>query len=128
MAVRAPVGLHVTWPNMRPQRGFFGPQQSDEEQGKARDAAINAIRNAFDDARAYEKARAAEGSAGVPKHDADVKWDAMRRVVRGEIPVYFHADNAAQIRAIVDFIDQQKLAPSVLVGRRAAWRFAEHLK
>jgi imidazolonepropionase-like amidohydrolase len=128
MTVRAPVGLHVTWPNMRPRRGFFGPPQSDEEQAKARDQAIAAIRNAFDDARAYETARAAEGSAGVPKHDADVKWDAMRRVVRGEIPVYFHADNAAQIRAILDFVDQQKLQHAVIVGGRDAWRFADELK
>jgi imidazolonepropionase-like amidohydrolase len=128
MTVRSPVALHVQWPSMRPRRGFFGPPQSDEEQAKARDAAIAAIKAAFEDARAYETARAAEGGAGVPKHDADVKWDAMRRVVRGEVPVFFHADNAAQIRAILEFVDQQKLTGAVIVGGRDAWRFADELK
>jgi imidazolonepropionase-like amidohydrolase len=127
MSVRAPVALHVRWPAMRPQRGFFA-QQSDEEQNRARDAAIAAIRTAFDDARAYDTARAAESRPGVPRHDADVKWDAMRRVIRGEVPVFFHADAAAQIRAVLEFVDAQKLAGVVIVGGRAAWRFADELK
>ena len=127
MTVRAPVALHVNWPSMRPRRGFF-VQQSDEEQIKARDAAIAAIRAAFDDARAYETARAAEHLPGIPRHDADVKWDAMRRVVRGEVPVFFHADAAAQIRAILEFVDAQKLAGAAIVGGRDAWRFADELK
>ena len=127
MTLRAPVGLHVDWPSMRVRRGFF-IQQSDEEQLKARDAAIKAIRDAFADARAYETARTAEAGKGVPRHDADVKWDAMRRVVRGEVPVFFHADAANQIRAVLDFVEEQKLAGAVLVGGRDAWRFAEELK
>ena len=127
MTVRAPVGLHVTWPNMRPRRGWFEPR-SEEEQNKARDAAIAAIRKSFDDARAYETARSAESRPDVPRHDADVRWDAMRRVVRGEVPVFFHADAATQIRAILAFVDEEKLPHAVIVGGRDAWRFAPELK
>ena len=127
MTLRAPVALHVDWPRMRPIRAFF-IQQSDEEQMKARDAAIQAIRDAFGDARAYETARAAEVGKGVPKHDDDVRWDAMRRVVRGEVPVFFHADAAAQIRAVLAFVDEQKLAHVAIVGGRDAWLFADELK
>lgn len=127
MTVRSAVALHVRWPNMTPQRGWF-VQQSDEEQAKARDAALKAIRASFDDARAYEKARAAEGAAGIPAHDADVKWDAMRRVVRGEIPVFIEAETAAQIRGVLDFVDEQKLKGVVLVGGRDAALFAADLR
>ncbi len=127
MTLRAPVGLHVDWPSMRPQRGFF-VRLSEEEQAKARDAAIAAIRSEFDDARAYETARAAEGRTGVPRHDADAKWDAMRAVIRGEVPVFFHAEAASQIRAVLDFVDEQKLKGAVLVGGQDAWRFADELK
>lgn len=127
MTLRAPVALHVDWPAQSPARGWR-VQLTEEEQAKARDAATQAIREAFADARAYEKARAAEGRAGVPVHEADVRWDAMRRVVRGEIPVWFHADAAAQIRAVLEFVDEQQLRGAVIVGGRDAALFAEDLK
>jgi imidazolonepropionase-like amidohydrolase len=127
MTLQAPVALHVSWPAMRPARGFF-VQLPDDEQIKARDAAIAAIRNTFNDARGYETARAAEALKGVPRHDGDVKWDAMRRVVRGELPVFFHADAASQLRAILRFVDEQKLAHVVIVGGRDAWMLADELK
>jgi imidazolonepropionase-like amidohydrolase len=127
MTIRSAVALHVDWPNLTPQRGWW-VQQSEEEQNKLRDAAYGAIRDAFTNARAYETARTAEGKAGVPAHEADVKWDAMRKVVRGEIPVWFHANSAAQIRAILDFVDEQKLKHVVLAGGRDAALYAEELK
>lgn len=127
MTVRRAVGLHVNWPNMSPARGWW-IQQSDEEQNKARDAAVTAIRTAFEEARAYDKARAAEGQAGIPKHDVDVRWDAMRAVVRGEVPVFFHADNVAQLRSVLSFIDEQKLPRVVIVGGRDSWLLAGELK
>lgn len=127
MTIRSAVALHVDWPNLTPQRGWW-VQQTEEEQNKLRDAAYGAIRDAFTNARAYETARTAEGKAGVPVHDADVRWDAMRKVVRGEIPVWFHANSAAQIRAILDFVDEQKLKNVVLAGGRDAALYAEELK
>lgn len=127
MTVRRAVALHVRWPNISPVRGWFMPL-SDEEQAKRRDAALEAIRTTFGAARAYEKARAAEGAAGIPAHDADVKWDAMRRVVRGEIPVFFEAETEAQIRGVLNFVDEQKLRGAVLIGGRDAALFADDLK
>lgn len=127
ITVRAPVALHVQWPNMSPVRAFF-ETRSDDEQAKARDAAIQAINDAFDEARAYDKARAAEGGAGVPKHDADARYDAMRRVVKGEVPVVFHADALAQLRAVIKFVDQQGLKKVVILGGYDAWRVADELK
>ena len=127
ITVRAPVGLHVQWPNMTPVRAFF-ELRSDEEQAKARDSAIQAIADAFNDARAYWKARDAEAAAGVPRHDADVRWDAMRRVLKGDVPVVFHADALNQIRAVLHFCDEQKLTNVILLGGYDAWRVADELK
>ncbi|MBI5709273.1 MAG: amidohydrolase family protein [Candidatus Eisenbacteria bacterium] len=127
MTVRAPIGLHVQWPNLTPVRGWF-EVRSDEEQKKARDQALAGIRQAFDDARAYWTARAAEGKAGIPRHDRDVKWDAMGRALRGEIPVFFHAAALNQIKAALRFADEQKLTNVVLVGGGDAWRVADELK
>jgi imidazolonepropionase-like amidohydrolase len=127
ITVRAPVALHVQWPNMTPVHAFF-ELRSDEEQAKARDEAIKAIGDAFDDARAYWKARDAESEKGVPKHDDDVRWDAMRRVLKGEVPVAFHCDALSQIRAVLKFCDQQKLTNVILLGGYDSWRVADELK
>ncbi len=127
IAVRAPVALHVQWPNMTPVRAFF-ETRSDAEQAKARDEALRVISDAFDDARAYGKARDAEKGAGVPRHDGDVRWDGMRKVLRGEIPVVFHCDGLNQINAVLKFCDTQKLTKVVLLGGHDSWRVADELK
>jgi len=127
IAVRAPAALHVQWPNMTPIHAFF-ELRSDEEQAKARDEQIKVISDAFDDARAYWTARDAESGKGVPKHDDDVRWDAMRKVLKGEIPVAFHCDALNQIRAVLKFCDQEKLTNIILLGGYDSWRVADELK
>ena len=127
MTVAKPVGLHVNWPSLSINRAWW-ETRSEEDQRRAREEAVQAIRDAFEDARAYWKARGAEGKAGVPRHDRDVKWDAMGRALRGEIPVMFHADALNQIRSVLRFADEQKLAKVVLVGGDDAWRIADELK
>ena len=127
MTVKAPVALHVEWPAMGISRSRF-ETRSEEDQKKARDEQIRMIRNAFEDARAYWKAHQAEGKPGVPRHDQDVKWDAMGKALRGEIPVMFHASTLAQIHSVLRFVDEQKLKNVVLVGGTDAWRAADELK
>jgi len=127
MTVRKPVGLHVRWPSLSINRAWW-ETRSEEEQKKAREEAIQAIRDAFEDARAYWTARDAEGKGGIPRHDRDVKWDAMGRALRGAIPVMFHANSLNQIHSVLRFVDEQKLKNVVLVGGTDAWRAADELK
>jgi imidazolonepropionase-like amidohydrolase len=127
MTVRAPVGLHVIWPAMSPVRAWW-ETRSEEEQRRTRDATIDSLKRAFDDARAYWTARAAEGKQGVPRHDRDVRWEAMGRALKGEIPVLIHASALNQIRAALRFVDEQRLPKVVLVGGDDAWRVADEIK
>ena len=127
MTVRSPVGLEVQWPAMGIDRSALD-ERSEEDQKKARDRALQEIRQAFDDGRAYAKARQAEGKAGVPRHDQDVKWDALTKALRGEIPVMFHCTALNQIQAILKFMDEQELRKVVLVGGYDAPRVADELK
>jgi len=94
---------------------------------KAYNAQMDTLRMMFDDARAYWKAVDAEGKPGIPRHDRDVKWDAMSRALRGEIPVFFHATTLGQIKAMLEFVDEQKLTKVVLVSSGDAWRVADEL-
>lgn len=127
MTVKAPVALHVNWPAMAIVHNFQ-ETRSDDEQKKAREQAVGAIRKAFEDARAYDQARTAEKQPAIPRHDRDVKWDAMVKAVRGEIPVYFHCSALNQIRAILRFCDEEGLTQVALVGGYDAWRVADELK
>ncbi|HKQ59164.1 MAG TPA: amidohydrolase family protein [Candidatus Eisenbacteria bacterium] len=127
MTVAKPVGLHVNWPSLTINRAWW-ETRSEEDQKKAREEAIQAVRNAFDDARAYWKARDAEGKPGIPRHDRDVKWDAMGRALRGEIPVMFTVTTLPQIRSVLRFVDEQRLPKVVLVGATDAWMVANELK
>jgi len=127
MTLKAPVGLHIQWPGAPPGRGA-PPPGTEDERAKARDRAIAEVKQAFDDARTYWTARRAEGAAGIPRHDRDVKWDAMGKALRGEIPVFIHATTLAQIRTMLKFVDEQGLKCVVLVGGADAWRAAEELK
>lgn len=126
MTVEAPTGLIVRWPNMTPRTGGFNTPSPDAQE-RARDAALAEIRDAFDNARAYWRAHDAEGERGVPRHDRDVKWNAMRQALTGEIPVVFVAQRLNQIRAALDFADEQGLTHVVLAGANDAWRIADEL-
>lgn len=127
MTLKAPVALHVVWPGMGINRSR-DETRTEEEQKKQRDAMLLAIRDAFDDARAYWKARGAEGKAGVPRHDQDVKWDAMGKALRGEIPVVFHASALNQILAVFKFADEQGLTKIALADGYDSWRVMDELK
>ena len=119
MTVRAPVALYVQWPGMT---------ATTEEQKKVRDRAVAEVRDAFEDARAYSRARAAEGRTGVPRHDRDVKWDALDGALRGEIPVMFRAAGMNQLRAVLAFVDEMKLERVILLDGWDAWQIPDEIR
>lgn len=126
MVVKAPAGMHVIWPSMRLD---FSPgaKKSLDEQKEERDRRIQTIADAFDQARAYVKARgAARASDGALHHDSDLRWEAMIPVLQGEVPVIVQADEVRQIEAAVDWARAEGLH-MILAGGRDAWRVAELL-
>ena len=61
MTYKAPVGMVVNWPSMTINHAWW-ERRSEEDQKKARDKALNELRNAFRDARAYLQAKRSERS------------------------------------------------------------------
>lgn len=128
MTMKAPLGLHVNWPNMTLRRGgFFGPQQSDEEQRKQMTESLAQLKDAFAAARAYMKAKEAEAQKGAAYHDTDARWEAMMPVLKREIPVFVSANEVKQIQAAVQWAEDENLR-LVIVGGRDSWRVARLLK
>ncbi len=108
-------------------RGFGGAGNTPEAQ-RARERQIDSLKALIADARAYDVAtRAAAADRTLPRVQPDVKLAAMVPYVRGELPVLMSADRAVDIRAALDFAQEQKLKP-VITGAREALAVADRLK
>lgn len=125
MILKAPSGLDIYWPSMNIDRRPEAAK-STEEQKKAIDDEIKKINDAFDEARDYIVAKDAEKEKGVPYHKIDVKWESMRKVLEGKIPVFIHAEEISQIHAAIDWTEKQKVK-MVLVGGYDSWRASKIL-
>ena len=124
MTIKAPVGLHINWPNMKISSSA---KKSEEEQKKDIDEQIRKIRQAFANARAYMKAKESEEQKGIPYHDTDARWEAMIPVLKGEMPVIIRANEIRQIEAAVDWASEENLK-MVLLDGYDSWRVSGLLK
>lgn len=120
MTVAAPVGVHLMWPSTRLPPFLPAPMREEAIKGAARSREL--IEQAFDDAAAYDKARAAGTADGT-----DARWEAMRPVLAGKTPLFIHAIDLQQIREALDFTQRRGLK-FTLVGGQDAWRVADVLK
>ena len=107
MILKAPVGLMVNWPNMINNRNL-------EEQ-------LKELQDAFDKARRYHQARNASDT-----HPIDIRWEAMRPVFDGELPVFLQANEISQIQAAISWAEKENIR-IVLTGARDAGYIAEQL-
>ena len=126
MTLRAPVGMVLNWPSMVINKAWW-EQRSEEDQKKARESALDEIRNAITDARAYLKAKHSETKENISKHKTDIRWDAMEPVLDGKIPVLVNADEIQQIQSAVAW-GQREHVKIVILGGYDAWRVADLLK
>ena len=122
LTLRPAVALHVFWPNMAVNRDPAAVRPA-AEQERLINENIKKLREAFATARAYLKSK--EG-AGKPV-DFDSRWEAMIPVLRGELPVFLHADEKKQIEAGVAWAKAEKLKITI-VGGIEAWKVADLLK
>jgi imidazolonepropionase-like amidohydrolase len=124
-ALRDPAAITVFWPDLTIDRSPDAAR-SVEKQKKDRDERVRKLKDAFHDARAYAAARAAEGKAGVPRHDADARMEALAPAIDGKIPVVVRADRLEQIRDALSWAREEKLL-LVIWGGADAWRAADEL-
>jgi imidazolonepropionase-like amidohydrolase len=121
-----------------PRSGFAGrgfaaflaaqQQGSSQDAQRVRERQLDSLRTILRDAEAYGKAiDAAERDRSVPRVQRDVVLASLVPAVRGQMPVIFTADRAADIRAAVTFAKEMKLKP-IILGGGDAWQVAAFLK
>ena len=120
MIVKAPVALHVYWPRLRAgySQNPGAKAGAAAERRKAADKRILKLEEFFADARAYAKSNKAR---------VDLRLAAMESVIGGELPVFIHANEVAQIQSAAAFAERQNIS-IVLVGGLDAWRVTDLLK
>jgi imidazolonepropionase-like amidohydrolase len=125
MVVKAPVAMHINFPQVRGSSSDDQPQdeEAEKETNKTYTKNIDRLRDLFRDAQAY--ARASDAKAG--RYDRDVTLEALVPVVAGREPVVIHADRAQDIRAAIKFADQFKLK-MILAGGNDVARVIPDLK
>jgi imidazolonepropionase-like amidohydrolase len=121
----APAGLVVRWPDMGRANPAAQPETTKaglpvwEERIARLDEMIR-------EAAAYARAR--ETGA---ERDADVRWESLRPVLSGEVPVWIQATRLVQIRAALEWTAKHGLAMVLVDGDNGtggdAWRAAEEL-
>ena len=119
MTVKAPLCLLVNWPDMSPP-GRELDKEAREKRIKQLKEDLEALEQAFKDARAYRQARAAEAAGGVPAHNFDIRWEAMLPVLSGEVPVWVAASRRMEIEAAVDWAKREGLKMVLAGGAEAA--------
>ena len=91
-------------------------------------AVIAFMRQAFEDARldALKRDAYASDPTGLSLPAFDPDYAVLRQAMAGEIPVYFAADRAEDIRRVLGLADEYGFRPT-LVGGHEAWKLADEL-
>jgi len=126
MTYKAPAALILNWPEMTISRAPW-TQQTEEEQKKEREKALKELADAFNDARAYMKAKESEGVPGSRYHDVDMRWEAMIPVLRGEVPILVWATEIRQIQSAIAWAEREHVK-IIIGGGHDAWRVPDLLK
>ncbi len=107
--VKSSVGMHLTWPRVGVNKSFW-EKRSPEKQKKDNAKARKQLTEMFETIKAYAKAR-----DNNPEQAIDLRWEAMRPVLKGEVPLYVHAMDYRQIEQAIHFANKENLK-IVLVG------------
>jgi imidazolonepropionase-like amidohydrolase len=125
LTIRKRAALHVTWPSFsidftpksaRPRDEHW---KSPQDQVGDREKRLRELDESFNAADAYAKLEDAHKSE--PGFKRVPAWEAMRSAVKGEAPVFIHADETRQIESAVGWLAKRGYKGAI-VGGMDAWR------
>lgn len=114
LAVQLRSGLVVNWPSMNGSKPRWSDMTDDEWQ-KQQQEAVQRVEEYFRAAYAYT--RAAE--VGLDTTKKDIRFEAMRRVFDGTLPVIVSADYQRQIEAALNLAEKYELRLIIRGGAEA---------
>lgn len=122
MTLKSPVGLYVDWPDMKITRSADN-KPTEEEQKKTIENNLKELRNAFDDARAYLKAKKADSE----KHETDLRWESFAPLFEQKMFLIVKANELSEIESAVQFAKEQNVK-LIIHGGRDSWKVTDLLR
>jgi imidazolonepropionase-like amidohydrolase len=127
MEVRGDAAMHLLFPVLESGGGRrFGRSAAEPklaERKRALEVKLRELRDFFEAARRYQKAKA----AGAADLKPDLKLDAMAPVLDGRMPVIVTASREKVIKDAIAFAEREKIK-IVLAEASEAWKVAAELK
>ncbi len=111
--------------NLKPSTGLLvnWPSADDEDEYEEE---LKELRDAFEDARAFHQSHSAMDAGEADRHDQNAKWEAMRPVFEGDLPVIVNANELRQIQDAITWAENQEVDLIILGGRDAHY-VSDHL-
>jgi imidazolonepropionase-like amidohydrolase len=128
MAVKRDAAMHMIFPSLRASTRRSGAiagatAQPFAESQRRYQQQLKSLRDFFEQARRYQKAKAQPGSG----FKIDLKMEAMLPVLDGKMPVMISAVRERAIREAVDFATREKIRV-ILAGVRQPGKMGPELK
>lgn len=111
LTLKSRAGMHLQWPALV-ESGDHDDHGKDEEK---HDDQLRRIEELFDQAADYHAARTRNTQLPV-----DLRWESLRPVLSGDVPLIVSARRAAQIQSAVAFASRRKLRLIIYEGFDAA--------
>lgn len=124
MGVLPRAGMVITYP--RVAGGRFGGRGQGGGDASQVNRQVEQLTRFLGEARVHAERTARAAETGGRISPANLALEAMIPVIRGEVPVIFDVQTAAQIRGALAIADSFRLKP-VLRGAPEAWQVAEEL-
>jgi len=129
MTLKSPTGIHLKWPSKKASSEvFYMRPKSEEEIKREYEEKLKKIKKFFEDAYAYLKAKTSEEEFKKHYHETDERFEAMIPLLKGELPLFVHADEYFQIKETIGFFSNFENLRIVLVGGYDSWLLADELR
>lgn len=127
MAVVPNAGIHLNWPTSK--KGGWWDDRSEEEVDKEYREDLKKINDFMSRAQFYDKMMGdfENNPNNKEQPDVDKKMNAMREVVKGEVPIIISVDAKSDILNVIEWTKDYPDLQFVLAGVRDGWRVADKI-
>lgn len=127
MAVLPSAGLHIEWPNAI--RGGWWDDRSEEEVQKQYEEEVKKLDEFWSKAEFYDRMmnEYADSPEDRIRPDKDLKMEAMREVVNGEVPVIISVNREKNIMNAIEWAEKKENIRFIFAGVSEGWRAADEL-
>ena len=127
MAISPNAGIHLNWPTSK--KGGWWDERSDEEVKKEYKEDLKKLNDFISRAQFYDEMMTdfENNPNNKQQPDMDKKMQAMREVVKGDIPIIVSVDAKSDILDVIEWTKNYPDMQFVLAGVRDGWRVADEI-